>query len=194
MKRTTLAIAASLMAIVAAFAIAYAHQDSNSGMMGNMMGNMMGEGNGHQDANPQMMRPMHGMMMGNMMGDHSEMMMNCPMMRVQREESFYLELKEEIGLSEEQVKSLQSIQSAYQMGRIKTDAEIQIAESELNELLEKDDVELSQMEAKIRAIEALRAQQRIDRIKSLKAAGQLLTEAQKAQIRSPRRSSTSHQH
>jgi len=114
MKRTTLAIAASLMAIVAALAIAYAHQDSNSGMMGNMMrnmmmGNMMGEGNGHQEPNHQMMRPMHGMMMGNMMGDHSEMMMNCPMMRAQREESLYLELKEEIGLSEEQVKSLQSI-------------------------------------------------------------------------------------
>jgi len=57
-----------------------------------------------------------------------------------------------------------------------------------------DDVELSQVETKIKEIETLRAQQRIDRIKALRDARQVLTEAQKAEIRSLRRSSTSHQH
>lgn len=214
-KMRKIVATATILIVVIALTIAYAHQESSSDKMENMgnmsnmmrnmmMGDMIGEGHEHQghSHSHQMMRQMCRMMMGNMMGDmmedHDEMMMNCPMMKAQREENFYLGFKEKIGLSEAQVKALQAIKAAYQKSRLKTNADLRVAELELNELLEKNDADLSQIEAKVKSIEELRAYQKFAKIKALKEAEKVLTQEQKTKLKSLQNSSSkedsSHSH
>jgi len=61
-----------------------------------------------------------------------------------------LKHQKEIGLTEEQVKKLKAIELDFDRGRIKSDAEIQVAERELLALVEDEKTDLSAIEAKVK--------------------------------------------
>ncbi len=66
-----------------------------------------------------------------------------------------LKHQKEIGLTEEQVKKLKAIELDFDRGRIKSDAEIQVAERELRALAEDEKADLSAIEAKVKQSEML---------------------------------------
>ena len=66
-----------------------------------------------------------------------------------------LKHQKEIGLTEEQVKKLKAIELDFDRGRIKSDAEIHVAERELLALVEDEKTDLSAIEAKIKQSEML---------------------------------------
>ena len=61
-----------------------------------------------------------------------------------------LKHQKEIGLTEEQVKKLKTIELDFDRGWIKTDAEIHVAERELLALVEDEKTDLSAIEAKVK--------------------------------------------
>ncbi len=66
-----------------------------------------------------------------------------------------LKHQKEIGLTEEQVKKLKAIELDFDRGRIKSGAEIQVAERELLALAEDEKTDLSAIEAKVKQSEML---------------------------------------
>lgn len=86
--------------------------------------------------------------------------------------------KEELGLNEEQVKSLTALKADYEKGASQKGADLRKAEGELRELLTKDPVDMGQVEAKVKAIEALRTEIRLDRIKTIEKGKAILTKEQ----------------
>jgi len=66
-----------------------------------------------------------------------------------------LQHHKEIGLTEEQVKKLKAIELDFDRARIKSDAEIHVAERELQALVEDEKTELSAIEAKVKQSEML---------------------------------------
>jgi periplasmic protein CpxP/Spy len=61
-----------------------------------------------------------------------------------------LKHQKEIGLTEEQVKKLKTIELDFDRGRIKSEAEIHVAERELLALVEDEKTDLSAIEAKVK--------------------------------------------
>ena len=61
-----------------------------------------------------------------------------------------LKHQKEIGLTEEQVKKLKAIELDFDRGRIKSDAEVHVAERELRALVEDEKTDLSAIEAKVK--------------------------------------------
>ena len=66
-----------------------------------------------------------------------------------------LKHQKEIGLTEEQVKKLKAIELDFDRGRIKSDAEVHVAERELRALVEDEKTDLSAIEAKVKQSEML---------------------------------------
>ena len=66
-----------------------------------------------------------------------------------------LKHQKDIGLTEEQVKKLKAIELDFDRGRIRSDAEIQVAERELRALAEEEKTDLSAIEAKVKQSEML---------------------------------------
>ncbi len=85
----------------------------------------------------------------------------------------------EIGLSADQVAKLKAIQLDLNRTRIKTDAEIQVAELELAALTEDEKADLSTIEAKVKQSEMLEVSLRVAAIKAKRDALALLTPQQR---------------
>jgi len=83
-----------------------------------------------------------------------------------------------IGLTEEQVKKLKGIDLDYDRARIKSEAEIRIAERELLGLVEDEKSDMSAIEAKVKQSEMLEADLRVTALKARRAALALLTPEQ----------------
>lgn len=98
--------------------------------------------------------------------------------------SFMLRHREELQLSDEQVKALEALRSDFQKEAVRRSAEIRVAELELQELLREDPVDLGKVEAKVRQIEALRAEHRLSRIKTIERGKALLTPEQRRKLES----------
>jgi len=86
--------------------------------------------------------------------------------------------KEELGLNEDQVKSLTALKADYEKGAAQKAADLRKAERELGELLSKDPMDMGQVEAKVKAIEALRSEIRLDRIRTIEKGKAILTKEQ----------------
>ncbi|MBI5166816.1 MAG: periplasmic heavy metal sensor [candidate division NC10 bacterium] len=86
--------------------------------------------------------------------------------------------KEELGLNEEQVKSLKALKADYEKGAAQKAADLRKAERELGELLTKDPMDMGQVEAKVKAIEGLRSEIRLDRIRTIEKGKAILTKEQ----------------
>lgn len=81
--------------------------------------------------------------------------------------SLMLRHRDRLGLSAEQVRNLERVRNDFAKESIRTDAELRIAEMDLESLLHGEPVEMPRVEDKIREIERHRADLRIARIKAI---------------------------
>jgi protein CpxP len=91
-----------------------------------------------------------------------------------------LKHQKEIGLTEEQVKRLKAIELDFDRGWIKSDAEIHIAERELQALVEDEKTDLAAIEAKVKQSEMLEVGLRMLAFKARHDALGVLTPEQRA--------------
>lgn len=91
--------------------------------------------------------------------------------------------REELGLAPGQVQSLERLRADFQREAIRREADLRIAETELEALLDADVTDLGQVEAKLRAIGQLQADLRLARIRTIEQAKGLLTQDQRAKLR-----------
>lgn len=91
--------------------------------------------------------------------------------------------KDELGLSPDQVQSLERLRTDFQREAIRRDADLRIAQMDLATLLERDPVDLGQVEAKVREIERLRTDLRLARIRAIEQGKTQLTAEQRAKLR-----------
>ena len=91
-----------------------------------------------------------------------------------------LKHQKEIGLTEEQVKKLKAIDLDFDRGRIRSEAEIQVAERELLALVEDEKTDLSAIEAKVKQSELLEVGLRMLAFKARHDALGVLTPEQRA--------------
>ena len=96
--------------------------------------------------------------------------------------SLLLRNREKLGLSDDQVKKLEQLRSDFEKETIRNEADIRVAEIDLNNLLQAQSAELAKIEAKIRDIERLRADLRIARIRTIEKGKALLTAEQRKKL------------
>lgn len=92
--------------------------------------------------------------------------------------------RHELGLSPEQVIRFERLRADFQREAIRRDAELRIAETDLAVLLDADAHDMTQVEAKVREVERLRADLRLARIRTIERAKAELTPEQMARLRS----------
>ena len=90
-----------------------------------------------------------------------------------------LKHQQEIGLTEEQVKKLKTVELDYDRARIKADAEIRVAERELLALVEDEKTDLSVLETKVKQSEMLEVGLRMSAFKARRDALAVLTPEQR---------------
>ncbi len=95
-----------------------------------------------------------------------------------------LRYRDELGLSREQVQSLERLRADFQRDATRREAELRAAETDLTTLLDADPIDLGQVEATIRAIERLRGDLRLARIQTIEQGKAALTPEQRAKLRS----------
>lgn len=98
----------------------------------------------------------------------------------------------EIGLSEEQLNKIKTMQLDLDRTRIRMEAEIQVAERELEALIHDEKAELSAIEAKVKQSEGLEADLRMVAIKTKREAWALLTPEQRAKEKAEHEKMMSH--
>jgi Spy/CpxP family protein refolding chaperone len=96
---------------------------------------------------------------------------------------YVLKNQKEIGLSEEQVNKLKAIQLEFDKTRIKTEADILVAERELQALVEDYKSDLGAVEAKLKQSEGIEVQLRLAAIKAKRDARAVLTPEQIEKLR-----------
>ncbi len=94
-----------------------------------------------------------------------------------------LRYKDELGLSPDQVQSLERLRADFQREAIRRDADLRIAEMDLATLLEKDPVDLGQVEAKVKEIERQRGDLRLARIRAIEQGKAQLSPEQRGKLR-----------
>jgi Spy/CpxP family protein refolding chaperone len=89
----------------------------------------------------------------------------------------------ELGLTPQQVDTLERLRAGFQREAIRRDADLRVAEMDLVSLRQSDPVDLAQVESKIREIERLRAELRIARVRTLEQGKAQLTAEQREKLR-----------
>lgn len=97
--------------------------------------------------------------------------------------SMMLRNRERLKLSAEQVKRLEQLRDEFAKESIRSDADLRIAEMDLNSLLEAQPVDMAKIEAKIREIERTRADLRIARIRAMEKGKEQLSADQRSKLR-----------
>jgi hypothetical protein len=96
---------------------------------------------------------------------------------------FFLCCKEELELSDKQVKDLKSIKMNFQKGKIRTEADLKIAQLELKSLAHEEDASIKDIEAKLKAEAKLKVDMHLSRLKALRKAKGLMTPEQLEKIK-----------
>jgi Spy/CpxP family protein refolding chaperone len=96
--------------------------------------------------------------------------------------SLMLMWKEQLGLTDEQERSLRELRTNFQKESIRQTAEIDVAELELNGLLEQEKVDIAKVEAVAKKIAMLQADLRVSRIKTIEAGKAVLTPEQRGKL------------
>jgi Spy/CpxP family protein refolding chaperone len=96
--------------------------------------------------------------------------------------SIMLENREKLGLSTEQINSLEQLKRDFQKESIRSDADIRIAQMDLDVLLSAQKVDMAKVEAKVREIEHLRANIRLARIRTIEKGKQQLSAEQRDKL------------
>lgn len=98
----------------------------------------------------------------------------------------------EIGLTDDQVNKIKTMQLDLDRTRIRMEAEIQVAERELEALIHDEKAELGAIEAKVKQSEGLEADLRMAAIKTKREAWALLTPDQRAKEKAEHEKMMSH--
>lgn len=98
--------------------------------------------------------------------------------------SLALQHRDQLGLTADQVRGLESVRSEFQKEATRRAADLEVAEMELAELLRTDSVDLGKVEAKLRQIEGLRTDIRLSRVKTLEKGKALLSLEQRKKLES----------
>ena len=96
--------------------------------------------------------------------------------------SLMLRHREKLELSTKQVEKLERLRSDYQRAAIRNDANLRIAEMDLEDLLEAEPVDIVKVESKVREIERLRADLRLSRIRTIEMGKEQLSAAQRKKL------------
>jgi Spy/CpxP family protein refolding chaperone len=96
--------------------------------------------------------------------------------------SLMLSHREKLGLSADQVRQLERLRSDFEKESIRKDADLRIAEMDLESLLEGPTVDMTKAEAKVREIEKLRADLRIARMRTVEKGKEQLTAEQRQKL------------
>ncbi len=96
--------------------------------------------------------------------------------------SMMLDNRERLGLSTEQVRNLEQLRRDYQKESIRREADLRIAEMDLDALLDALNVDMAKVEAKVRETERLRADMRLARIRTIEKGKQELTADQRKKL------------
>ena len=89
----------------------------------------------------------------------------------------------DLGLSEEQVKKLKTLMTDYEKARIRGEADLKLAEVDVQTLAHDEKAEMSAIENAVRKSEMVHANLRIEGIKTLRAASAVLTPGQREKWR-----------
>ena len=92
---------------------------------------------------------------------------------------FFLDHKEHLNLTPEQLLQLGKLKQSTELSQATADRKIEQSEQELWELTAADAPELTEIKAKVEAIADARSKQRLDFIRSVGEAAQVLTDAQR---------------
>ena len=93
-----------------------------------------------------------------------------------------LRYHEELNLLPDQVHNLETLRDEYQREVIRYDADIRIAEMDLQKLLRADSVRLEQLKAKLQEIEHLKAELRFARLRTIQRGKALLSPEQDGKL------------
>jgi Spy/CpxP family protein refolding chaperone len=88
----------------------------------------------------------------------------------------------ELGLNPEQVGRLETLRADFAREAIRRDADIRIAELDLTGLLEREPLEFSKVEAKVREVSQLRGELRIARLRAIEQGKAVLTAEQRTRL------------
>ena len=91
---------------------------------------------------------------------------------------FFLCCKEELELTDEQVKSLKSIKMDFMKADIQKEADLKVADLELEELMSADKLDMATVEKMIKSIHSMKAEKKIAHLKAFEKAKGLLTPEQ----------------
>ncbi|MDE2485542.1 MAG: hypothetical protein KGL32_09920 [candidate division NC10 bacterium] len=97
--------------------------------------------------------------------------------------SLMLRSKDQLGLTSDQVRALRTLRDDFQRGAITRTAQIKLAALDLRGLREQDVLDLPKVEAQVRKIALLRADQRIAHIKLIHASKSVLTPDQQEKFK-----------
>jgi Spy/CpxP family protein refolding chaperone len=138
-----------------------------------------GPGMMRPQATPEMMRGFHEVMRGMGMappGFHGPRDHERPLI------SLMLMWQDQLGLSADQERTLRELRTNFEKESIKRTADIDVAELELNGLLEADKVDMAKVEALAKKSAMLQAELRIGRVKTIEAGKAVLTSEQAAKF------------
>jgi hypothetical protein len=96
--------------------------------------------------------------------------------------AFILRNRERLGLSAAQVKTLEQLRNDFQKESIRKDADLRVAEMDLNGLLGAEKIDMPKVEAKVREIERLRTDLRLARIRTIQKGKEVLTADQRKKL------------
>jgi len=138
-----------------------------------------------------MMKGKHemGMMHRGMKGEHHQEGMHCcRMMEGEDHEGheFFLGMKDDLGLSDEQVAKLKALKSESEKQAIRTKADLKIERIELHDLLSKDKVDVKGVDTKVEKMGALQTKMHKAHIHARLDAQKILTPEQLKQLREMR--------
>jgi hypothetical protein len=98
--------------------------------------------------------------------------------------SLILKLQEKLNLSTEQLEKLKKLQSEFRKETLKENAELQVAEIELDELQIQDPLDLEKVNAKLKQIEAFRTKLRLAYIQTIENGKAVLKPEQQKNLKS----------
>lgn len=96
--------------------------------------------------------------------------------------SLMLRNREKLGLSDDQVRRMEQLRTDFEKESIRKEADIRVADMDLDSLLDADKLDMAKVEAKIRETEKLRADLRLARIRTIEKAKELLTADQRKKL------------
>jgi Spy/CpxP family protein refolding chaperone len=96
--------------------------------------------------------------------------------------SMIIRNREKLGLSTEQVRSLERLRNDFEKESIRKNADIRVAKMDLDDLLATQPVDMSKVESKVREIERLRADLRFARIRTVQKGKEQLSADQRKKL------------